>query len=121
MRAGRLDRRIDLQRFTVTQLASGEPVETWANIASGLAASYGPTRGDERFQDPQYSATEQVEFRVRWSERLADLNPKDRIIYPALLGEDTITAGRVYDILAVHELGRREGLRIMTVRKADVA
>lgn len=124
MRAGRLDRRVDLQRATATQSPSGEPVETWSNIVTRRAASYAPVRGEERFSAPQFNAKEQVEFRVRWSRALAGLNPKDRLIYPALVDglspPDEITPDRVFDIMAVHEIGRREGLRIMTVRRADV-
>lgn len=123
MRAGQLDRRIDLERSTTTQSPSGAPVESWQPIASRLAASYRPLKGEERIATPQFVASEQVEFKVRWTAALAGLNPKDRLIYPALMDglspEDEATDGRVFDILAVHELGRRERLRITAARQAD--
>lgn len=123
MRYGRLDRRITIQRKTVTQSLSGEPVETWANLVDRWA-SIVPARGDERFAAPQIEASEQVEFVLRWSQLVADLTPLDRIVYPAV--EDAspappISHANLYDIQAVHELGRREGLRLIAVRRVGVA
>lgn len=123
MRAGRLDRKIDLLRKTVTQSASGAEVEAWAPMAERLAASYRPVRGDERNEAPQFVAAEQVEFKIRWKAALADLNPKDRLVYPAVVQdvspEDEPGDGRLFDIIAVHELGRRETLQIMASRRPD--
>jgi SPP1 family predicted phage head-tail adaptor len=116
MQAGKLDRLISLQRKASTGSSSGQPVDTWTNLIARRWASVAPVRGDERFTAPQYAAKEQTEFRIRWSENVADLTPLDRIIYPA--GSSDPTA--VYDILAVHEIGRRDGLRIITFRRADV-
>jgi hypothetical protein len=66
--------------------------------------------GDERFSQPQLVAKQQTEFGVRWSSDIADLSPLDRISY----------GGSVWDILSVAELGRREGLKIIAVRRADI-
>lgn len=86
-----------------------------------------PVRGEERFDAPQYIASEQVEFRVRYAEVLVDLTPLDRVIYPAFTADEIgaspvpdVTTRRIYDVLAVHEIGRREGLQIITARRADV-
>lgn len=120
MRAGALDRRITIQRKTVTQSPSGAPRETWSNLAQRRPASRKPVRGDERFNTPQLVAREQIEFRIRYSADVANLTPKDRIIEPALSGNETPETRAIYDILAVHEIGRREGLQIITARRADV-
>lgn len=123
MRAGKLDRLIDIQRKTSSESSSGEPVETWGNLLSRRPASYRPLKGDERYGDPQLVASEQVEFRVRYSANVAGLTPQDRIIYPAMNDdspEDETVSRRVYNVLAVHEIGRREGLQIITERRADV-
>ena len=122
MRAGRLDRRITIQRKSAAQDDAGEPIEAWTTLVGPRWASVVPAKGDERFAAPAYAAKEQVEFQVRWSQDVASLTPLDRIVYPAV--EDTsppaaIDAASVYDILAVHEIGRREGLRILTFRRAD--
>jgi SPP1 family predicted phage head-tail adaptor len=109
MRAGRLDRKIDIQRKTVTVSPSGAPIETWNNLAANRWAYVAPASGDERFSDPQLAAKQQVEFGIRYSADVADLNPLDRISYGA----------SIYDIHAVHEIGRREGFKIIAVRRAD--
>src|SRR5690554_14898 len=107
MRAGRLDRRIDLQRYSLGYSDSGEPQETWTDLAARVAASFSAVRGDERNTADQWVAKEQVEFWIRWTASLADLNPKDRVIYPAIMDglspEDEITETRIYDIISVHE------------------
>lgn len=124
MRAGRLDRRINLERKAVTQSPSGAAIETWTPIGERVLASYWPVRGDERISGVENVATEQVEFRIRWTASLADLNPKDRVVYPAafpgLSPEDVPGPERIYDILSVHEFGRRDGLLITAARRSDV-
>lgn len=120
MRAGRLDRLIDIQRKTSTQDPAGEPVEAWTNLVERRAASMAPVRGDERFSNPQTIATGQVDFRIRYSANVADLSPLDRLIYPAMSeGETDIPPTRVHDILEVREIGRREGLQIIAQRRPD--
>lgn len=122
MRAGRLDRFITLQRKTVTQSDTGAEIETWTDIDLRRPASYAPVRGEERIAvGPQIVATEQVEFQIRYTSDVADLSSLDRIIYPALTNDSPeISPRNVYDILAVLEINRREGLRIIAFRNPDV-
>lgn len=123
MRGGRLDRLITIQRKTLTQSDSGEPVQTWSDLATRRPASMSPVRGDEAYSIAQTVAQELMEFRVRYSSVLVDLNPQDRIIEPALPNsgeEDDVSLRRLYDVQAVHELGRREGLRIIALRRPDL-
>jgi SPP1 family predicted phage head-tail adaptor len=123
MNAGKLDRRIDIQRLTSGQSESGAPTEEWENIAERLAAAYYPVRGDEKNAAPQFVASQQVDFNIRWTAALSSLTPKDRIIYPAINEDispaDEITEDRIYDIVEVSEIGRRGGLKIRTARRAD--
>lgn len=120
MRAGRLDRKIDIERRSVTQDASGEEIITWTKLAARRSASYRPMSGQERFTSDQWIAKEQVEFTVRYSDLLAELNPLDRIVYPAeTAGSPEPQENTVYEIMAVHEIGRREVLRVMTARRAE--
>jgi SPP1 family predicted phage head-tail adaptor len=124
-RAGRLDRRIDIERKTVTHAPSGQPIETWAPLVSRRSASVTPLSGDERFSAPQYVAREQVQFEIRWSPDVASVQPKDRIVYPAVdtsVSPAPVPAERdIYDIIYVAEIGRRRGLRIVAARRADVS
>jgi SPP1 family predicted phage head-tail adaptor len=127
MRAGILDRRVTIQRSTATVAPDGQPVDNWTTVGTlRRAAAYRPIEGDERFTAPQLVAREQVEFRVRYDASLAELNPLDRVIYPAMTNAEAavsplwIATRRVYDIIAVQEVGRRDGLNILAARHADV-
>lgn len=123
MRAGRLDRLITIQRRSQSVSASGAQTETWTTLVNRRSASMTPVKGDERFNPPQTNAQEQIEFRIHYSADVADLSPKDRIIHPALGSDsptDDPTDRQIHDIVAVHEIGRREGLKIITQRKPDV-
>src|SRR5687768_14174039 len=107
MRAGRLDRKIDIQRKASTQGADGGCVETWSNLASRIWASAEPVSGDEKFSNPQVAAKHQTEFRVRWAASIADVSPLDRIVYPSVPDTSPATAipdRSVYDILSVAEI-----------------
>jgi head-tail adaptor len=122
----RFDRIVTIQRKSQTQSSSGEPIEAWANLALRRSASMWPFRGDEQFASPEKVAGEQIEFRVRYSADVAALNPKDRIIHPALSEAEAadpdhvIPERSIHDVLAVHEINRREGLKIITNRRPDV-
>lgn len=126
MKAGSLDRRVTIQRRTLTQSTSGETIETWANLVVRRPASMWPVKGEERFASPEETAYEQIEFRVRYSADVAALTPQDRIIHPALTTAQAADSGYViptrsiHDVLAAMEIGRREGVKIITQRRADV-
>jgi head-tail adaptor len=122
VRAGRLDRKIDLQRKSVSLSESGAPIETWTKLAANRWASVSPVSAEERFSIPQLLAKQQMEFQLRWSSDIGDLSPLDRIVYPAV--PDTspptpIPNTSIYDVVEVQEIGRREGLKIMAVRRTD--
>ena len=116
MRAGKLDRMIVIQRKTVTQSPSGEPIETWATL-SQRPASLQTIQGDERFASEQLSAVTQFLFTIRWANVVADVSPLDRIIYPASALADSPSQPKnntIYDIFSVDPVGRNEGLKLLT-------
>jgi head-tail adaptor len=117
MRAGKLDRRVIVQRFVSSSSPSGEPIETWAAIGPARFASKTPVTGIERFGSQQLESKEQIEFRLRWAADLADLQPTDRIIEPASDAVGPIAERSIYDIFAVLEINRREGLRVLATRR----
>lgn len=117
MRAGILDRRVVLQRKAQSLSSSGTPTETWSTVATRWAGIR-PLTGDERNAAQQWVAREQTRFTVRWSDDVADLSPLDRVIYPSADASNSPVPTRsIYDIIAVHELGRFEGLMITAARR----
>ena len=83
-----------------------------------------PASGDERFSQPQIAAKQVTEFGVRYSADIADLIPLDRIVYPSVPETSPTTPipnTSIYDILEVHEVGRREGFKIIAARRADAS
>jgi head-tail adaptor len=122
----RYDRQIIIQRATVTQSGSGAPIETWADIAYKCFAFVAPTKGAEKFADPEKVASQEVTFMVRFHSIPAafrPLGPKDRIIYPVdgiARNEQSPRWDRVYDIVSPDEVGRQVDLSIKTLRRADV-
>ena len=109
MKPERLDRKITLQRFTyTTDPGSGEQVKTWSTLAA-VWASKRDVSDSERVASAEVSAEIGTRFQIRWDSAWSDLNPKDRVVYD----------GRTYDIVGVKELGRREGLEISAIARAD--
>lgn len=109
MLAGRLDRRITLQRYAVSYNAANEPDESWTPDAAPVWASWRRASARETLASAEVRAAVSDIFEIRYSAAVADLNPKDRLVY----------GGRTYDIAGVTEIGRREGLRIEAAARAD--
>ena len=98
MQAGKLDRRITIQSPTSTRDGAGQPVEAWALLAT-VWARVEHLRGKEPFQGQEFNAQRTSVFTIRYR---TDLDETMRIIFD----------GDTYDILAIAEKGRREGLEI---------
>lgn len=109
MRGEEFDRFITLERYSSAQDAgSGEDVVTWSELAR-VQASKRDVSDSERVAAAQVQAHISTRFQIRWDSSYSDLNPKDRVVYD----------GEVYNIEAVKELGRREGLEITASARAD--
>lgn len=78
-RAGRLDRRITIQRATTSADAYGTPVETWEEIAcTNASVEYPLTGSGEQQFDAVHLATTNVIFTIRYRDGLLHT---DRIVY----------------------------------------
>lgn len=109
MQAGKLDRRIRIERFMETRDEFNEPVKAWATLATRWA-SYEPISDGERFRADQTGATGSARFVIRHSSDVADVNPKDRLIFK----------GVVHDIVHVKEAGGRGvGIELTCKVRAD--
>jgi SPP1 family predicted phage head-tail adaptor len=101
MRAGRLDRRIELRHRTTTRTeASGQTVEAWPVEYATVWAEKFDLRGREYFAAQQVTAEVTTRFRIR---HRGDVLMTDRIA----------CEGLSYNINSIAEIGRREGLEIL--------
>ena len=113
MGAGKLDRRIVIERATQAQDAAGQPIDTWSTFVTIWASRMDMSDG-ERFQSNQELNTRVTRFKVRHSSDTKTVTAMDRISYE----------GDIYDILGVKEAseGRKRFIEITAnVRNADAA
>jgi SPP1 family predicted phage head-tail adaptor len=105
MNIGRLDRRITLQSLSVTRDEWNHPTEAWTDLAT-IWATKTPRRALEPTEEKQVVALNVVDWYIRHrTDVTADMRLKD--------ADDN-----VFDIVAVQEVGRKEGLKITTERRA---
>lgn len=102
MNIGHMDRRIELQTSTESVNTYGERADSWATFATVWAAIV-YKGGSEKVSGDQVSATNKVEFRIRYSSTTNRVLASDRVLYNS----------QYYQILAVEEIGRREGLTLI--------
>lgn len=102
--AGKLDRRITIERDQGTFDTVGGRVPAWTSVAS-LPAQVIPLGGLETFRAGREAIVRAARFVVRY---FANVTEADRISYD----------GNVWNITAISEINRREGLEIVAeVRK----
>lgn len=89
--------RVELQRNTPTRNAHGEEIDFWATFAT-RHASVKSLHGRERFSARQLVADADVRIRMRYDTSIADLTPKDRIVWGA----------RIFDIMSAFSVDNRE-------------
>lgn len=107
--AGKLDRRIQFQRFTLTDDGFGQ-VEAFANLGSPIAAGKRDVSDGERMRAGEVSAQITSRFHVRSSAFTRDLTPADRLVYE----------GKTYNIYGIKELeGRKRLLEITAGARVD--
>lgn len=99
MRAGLLDRRIELQHRTLTRDSHGQEVESFATYVT-VWAQKRDTRGREAIASQQEFAENTAAFLVRWR---SDVLRTDRIVY----------GSAQYNIRQIAEIGRTEGMELL--------
>lgn len=103
---GRMDELFDVERATVVQDETGEPIETWA-VWKTIWLGRRDVRAQERFRANQEMA---VETTVLVGHYLAGLRHDDRLVRR----QD----GTVFDIVGVAEVGpRRSSIEITAETK----
>ena len=109
--AGKLRRRLTLQRASISRDATGQVIEDWVNLAweRTVWAHKQDVSDGERLAASEISATITTRFQIRYTPAVADLKPTDRAVY----------RGKVYDVAAVKEIGLKVGLEISGAARAD--
>ena len=99
MKAGRLDKRLEIEQPISTQDASGSPVISWLAVGT-VWASIEPIKGREALTSNQVIGTMDARIRIRQHPLLAAINPKWRCKYN----------GVIFNIISVAHiaLGNRE-------------
>lgn len=104
----KLDRWITVQRATISRDAFNEPIQIWGDLATVPAAKE-DVRDAERVAAQEVGADITTRFRVRWSEVMATVNPKDRIV----------CEGFTYNVTGAKEIQRRRGIELTAVARND--
>lgn len=107
-RIGMLDRRIVVQRPTVTYNSFNEAVESFGNYATVWAARTDAS-ASESYRAQEVGAEITTRFTIRWNSVTRSINPKDRISYD----------GRTYNITAVRDVERNRWREIDCVARPD--
>lgn len=106
MEAGRLDRRITIQRAIKTTDELGGHVLTWGDHAT-VWAEVLPISDGERWRAQEVAAHVTTRFRIRWGG--SGVTVEDRVVYD----------DRTYELVAVKEIGRREGQELTGAARAE--
>lgn len=96
MRAGSLDRLIEIQRRTIGLDLYGTPVETWTRFAT-MRAQLIKNATDDREGARGHTTDAVLTFRMYY---FASLSLNDRLLYD----------GHQYEVTGITEIGRRVGM-----------
>ncbi|TIL46126.1 phage head closure protein [Mesorhizobium sp.] len=103
MRAGKLDRSIDIQRNVETKSSTGSVTSAWTNLATGLRAEKVDATADEQHRTFGEAERITMTFRIRY---VGNITTADRVIYE----------GVQFDLVGITEIGRRRGLELRCER-----
>ena len=104
MNIGGLDRRITIQKPTLSANAYGEREESWGNHVTCWAQIERKPAAVEQNSGEQIVSVNKVVFNIRYSNDSKDTKAGYRISYDS----------KFYNILGVHEVGRNERIRLIT-------
>jgi head-tail adaptor len=101
MDPGQLDRMVSIMRISTQRTPSGSQTESLVSIGTTRAkVEYPAAIGDEQYQADKNTAVALVFFTMRYRV----LQYTDQIDYN----------GRLHDVLAIEEVGRKQYIRIKT-------
>lgn len=110
MEVGERDRLVTIQQMADGQATSGFPTETPTTLTTAWMRTLDVT-GMERFAAQQLSAQSvtqwEMGYRSDMDPELVDVCKTRRLVYQ----------GRTYDITSASQIGRREGIELITLAK----
>lgn len=109
VQAGKLDRRVTLRRLVEGRSPSHGVTQT-AQPVIRVWAQKVPERGSEQFQEGQRQGWAAVTWRIRYLGA--------GVLEPTVKWE-LLEGQRVYEVLDVRELGRREGWELVTRTRSE--
>lgn len=105
---GHLDRRVTIQQATESVGSSGMPVQTWTALDDAWMGRES-LKGMERLQAGQVASR----YDSRWLMHYrADMDP-DAVDVPK--ARRLVLGGRVQEIVAAQQIGRKEGIELTTM------
>lgn len=104
--AGRLIHRVTLQRANETQGAHGQPVSTWVDFASRVAAEVSELSGRELWNAQQIQADLTMRILLRW---LDGVKSKMRVIWHDKEGDRTLSI----EVAPRDPEGRKRGMLLL--------
>ena len=104
MNIGGLDRRITIQKPTLSANAYGEREESWGTHVTCWAQIERKPAAVEQNSGEQIVSVNKVVFNIRYSNDSKDTKAGYRISYDS----------KIYNILGVHEVGRNDRIRLIT-------
>lgn len=106
LRAGDLDRRINIHAVTQVKDAGGEPTDALSVIALDVPAQRLENRRQQKFTAGSDQEAADLKFRIRWRH--------------GIKSQQVVTHGsECFEVTAVMEFGRRVGLDLMCKRLGD--
>lgn len=104
-----MDRQIQFRRAALVDDGFAK-IEVWADHGDPVWAERLIVSDGERWRAQTVEARITVRFRIRWSEAVADIGPRDRLV----------CEGQEHEITGVKEIGRRRGIEISAAARADL-
>lgn len=103
-----LNRIITIEKSTDGVNLVGSPVSTWNEYITTYSGVFVPS-GDTRYTQNGQIFSYRTEFTIRYNNDTKVINNKFRVKYN----------GNYYKIVQVQEIGRKEGIRLVTVNFDD--
>lgn len=119
MESGERDQTIVIQERPIADVvdSSGAPTEeppetAWTTLVASMPASKQHIRGDERLAASQLSSPYDTRWEINYR---ADMDP-DLLNVKKL--RRVVHRGKVHDIVDASQIGRREGIELLTLARA---